>query len=53
MTTIRGLDPDLYRLARAEAIKQGKTIGQWLNEAIKEKLDKDTAGPRVSKETRH
>jgi len=38
LATIRGLDPELYRLARAEAIKQGKTIGEWLNEAIKEKL---------------
>lgn len=38
---IRGLDPELYRLARAEAVKQGKTIGTWLNEAIREKLDKE------------
>lgn len=37
---IRGLDPELYRLARAEAIKAVKTIGQWLNEAIREKLNK-------------
>lgn len=39
-TNIRGLDPQLYRLARAEAIGQGKFIGQWLNEVIKEKLNK-------------
>jgi len=37
---IRGLDVDLYRLARAEAIKEGKKIGEWLNEAIGEKLER-------------
>ena len=36
---IRGLDVKLFRLARAEAIKEGKKIGEWLNEAIKEKLE--------------
>lgn len=39
-TTIRGLDRTLHRLARAEAIKEGKPFGQWLNEAIKSKLNK-------------
>lgn len=38
--TIRELDPELYRLARAEAVKEGKTIGTWLNEAIRGKLEK-------------
>ena len=37
---IRGVDIELFRLARAEAIKEGKKIGEWLNEAIKEKLDR-------------
>ncbi len=37
---VRGLDVELFRLARAEAIKEGKKIGEWLNEAIKEKLSK-------------
>jgi len=37
---IRGLDVDLFRLARAEAIKESKRIGEWLNEAIKEKLER-------------
>ena len=36
--TIRGLDPGLWRLARADAVAEGKSIGEWLNEAIKEKL---------------
>ena len=38
--TIRELDPELYTLARAEAVKEGRTIGAWLNEAIREKLGK-------------
>ena len=38
--TIRGLSPELYRLARIESLKEGKTIGRWLNELIKEKLNK-------------
>ena len=37
---IRGIDVELFRLARAEAIKEGKKIGEWLNEAIKEKLER-------------
>lgn len=39
-TTIRGLDRELYKLARVEAVKQGETIARWINEAIKEKLGK-------------
>ena len=35
---VRGVDIELFRLARAEALKEGKKIGEWLNEAIKEKL---------------
>ena len=37
---VRGIDTELFRLARAEALKEGKKIGEWLNEAIKEKLGK-------------
>ena len=37
---IRGVDAELFRLARAEAIKEGRKIGEWLNEAIKEKLER-------------
>jgi len=40
---IRGLDVELFRLARAEALKEGKKIGEWLNEAIKEKLERTGA----------
>lgn len=38
---IRGLDAELYQKARAAAITGGKTIGQWLNEAIADKLKKE------------
>jgi len=38
MTCIRGLDKKLYLKARAQAIQQGITIGQWLNLAMKLKL---------------
>ena len=37
---IRGLDPELYRKAKAQAALEGKTLGAWLNEAIQEKLGK-------------
>jgi len=37
---VRGVDVKLFRLARAEAIKESKKIGEWLNEAIKEKLER-------------
>jgi predicted HicB family RNase H-like nuclease len=37
---VRGVDTELFRLARAEALREGKKIGEWLNEAIKEKLEK-------------
>ena len=37
---IRGLDSDLYLKARAQAISEGKNIGEWLNEIIKAKLQR-------------
>jgi len=37
--TVRGLDPDLYREARAQAIRENKTIGEWINEAIRARLE--------------
>ena len=38
--SVRGLDHDLYTEARSRAIREGKNIGEWFNEAIKEKLSK-------------
>ncbi len=36
---IRNIDPDLYHLARVEAVKERKPIGVWISEAIKLKLE--------------
>ena len=36
--SIRGLDPEMFAEARAAAIKKRQTIGEFMNEAIKEKL---------------
>jgi len=38
--SIRGLDYDLYKEARSQSIREGKNIGQWINEAIEKKLNK-------------
>lgn len=38
--SVRGLDHVLYTEARLEAIREGKNIGEWINEAIKEKLSR-------------
>ncbi len=35
---IRNLDRDLLKEARIHAIRQGITMGEWLNEAIKARL---------------
>jgi hypothetical protein len=36
--TIRGVDSDLLKQARISAIRNETSIGDWLNEAIREKL---------------
>ena len=36
--SIRGLDPELVKQARIEALKAGIPLGKWLNEAIAAKL---------------
>ena len=36
--TIRGLDKELLIEARSSAIRKGKSIAKWLNEAISDKL---------------
>lgn len=33
--TIRGLDEELYNQARANALKRGDNIGDWMNEAMR------------------
>lgn len=47
--TIREIESELYNQARAEALRQGKTIGQWINEAIAEKLNITDAGKKQPK----
>jgi len=49
---IRGLDPELYNQARAEAVRRRMTIGQWINEAMAEKLMLAT-GMKVGKGSEH
>ncbi len=39
--TIRGIDNELLKQARANAIRKGMKGSEWLNEAIREKLVKD------------
>ena len=41
--TIRGIDRELLKQARASAIRQGIKSSQWINEAIREKLIKDAS----------
>lgn len=38
--TIFDVDVELYRRAKAQAILEGKKIGEWLGEAIELKLNK-------------
>ena len=35
------VDPDILHRARVSAVMQKKTLGQWLEEAILEKLEKE------------
>ena len=35
------IDPDVLHQAKIEAVKAKKTLGQWLEEAIEEKIAKE------------
>ncbi|MDO8749804.1 MAG: hypothetical protein Q7K03_01485 [Dehalococcoidia bacterium] len=35
------LDPEVYQQARVAAVASRKTVGQWLEEAIKENLERE------------
>ena len=39
IVSIRGINEELFRLAKIEAAKDKKKIGDWLNTAIREKLE--------------
>ena len=47
--TIRDIESELYAKAKAQAALEGKTIGQWLNEAIAEKIHIHDAGKKQPK----
>ena len=43
------LNPLAYQAARIEAVKARKTVGQWLEEAIQEKQERDKEADDVTK----
>ena len=47
--SIYGMDEELFRKAKAAAASQGKTLGQWFNEAIAEKIHIHDAGKKRGK----
>jgi predicted HicB family RNase H-like nuclease len=44
------VDPDILHKARVKAVMQKKTLGQWLEEAIIEKLEKEEQSSKEVKE---
>jgi predicted HicB family RNase H-like nuclease len=38
--TVRGIPEDIWRRARVAALESGKSLGQFITEAIREKLSK-------------
>jgi hypothetical protein len=38
--TIKGIDPELWKEARVQAILAGTTLGEWLNKLIRKALGK-------------
>ena len=38
--SIRGIDPELYKRAKAKAALSGQSIGELINDALKEYLNK-------------
>ncbi len=39
--SIRNVDPELFHQARIAALEANITLGKWLHDAIKEKLEKE------------
>jgi hypothetical protein len=37
--SIRGIDPELYQRDREDSVSHRMTVGEWLNSAIKSKLN--------------
>ena len=44
------VDPEILHNARVRAVMQKKTLGQWLEEAIIEKLEKEDKSSKEVKE---
>jgi predicted HicB family RNase H-like nuclease len=49
-TSIR-IDPEVLHAARVAAVVARKTLGQWLEEAIQEKIAHESKGGRRGKRT--
>jgi predicted HicB family RNase H-like nuclease len=43
------INPDAYQAARVEAVKARKTVGQWMEEAIREKIEREKEAGNVTK----
>ena len=43
------LDPDVYQQARVAAVTARKTVGQWMADAIREKLAREKEDADVTK----
>ena len=43
------INPDAYYAARIEAVTARKTLGQWIEEAIREKIERDKEAGNVTR----
>ncbi len=41
---IRNLDPNLYHQARQAALKVKQSVGAWISEAVRERLEREKGG---------
>ena len=43
------INPDVYYVARIEAVTARKTLGQWIEEAIREKIEREKGAGNVTR----
>ena len=43
------INPDTYYVARIEAVTARKTLGQWIEEAIREKIEREKEAGNVTR----
>ena len=43
------INPDAYHAARIEAVTAKKTLGQWIEEAIREKIEREKEAGNVTR----